>query len=246
MIASLPMYDRPETRAANDRLWALLREGYAGRAPEELTRDEDLWSQWLSPDLVLSQTCGKPYRTSLHGKVALVGTPHLELECDPGLYYSVFVARVNDTRDHLVQFRGARFAFNERGSQSGWCAPQVAAEGLGFAFTDILETGSHAASARAVAYGRAEIAAIDALTWEMIKRFDAWATGLQEVGRTEPTPALPYITARAADASELFASLADAIDALSSIDRDRLGLRGLLAVPASAYLAVKDPELVPG
>jgi hypothetical protein len=25
VIASLPMYDRPETRAANDRLWQLIR-----------------------------------------------------------------------------------------------------------------------------------------------------------------------------------------------------------------------------
>ena len=246
MIASLPMYDRPETQAANDRLWNLVREGYMGRTPEALTRDDDLWGQWLSPDLVLSQTCGMPYRTSLHGKVALVGTPHLDIDCGPGLYYSVFVARKAETRSTLADYHGARFAFNERGSQSGWAAPQVAAQDLGFSFTDLLETGSHSGSARAVAYGRADIAAIDALTWQMIRRLDNWAATLAEVGRTLPTPALPYITARKSDASELFAALAEAIDALSPIDRDKLGLQGLLAVPASAYLAVRDPEPLPG
>lgn len=40
MIASLGMYDRPETMAANDRLWALVRDGLRARgiaAPEALT-----------------------------------------------------------------------------------------------------------------------------------------------------------------------------------------------------------------
>ena len=58
MIASLPMYDRPETRAANDNLWALVRKNYAGDLPESLTRTGDIWDHWHSPDLAVSQTCG--------------------------------------------------------------------------------------------------------------------------------------------------------------------------------------------
>ena len=64
MIASLGMYDRTETAAANDRLWAGIRDGLRARgiaAPEALTRgDGAYWPAWQAPDLVLSQTCGFP------------------------------------------------------------------------------------------------------------------------------------------------------------------------------------------
>ena len=75
MIASLPMYDRPETQAANDRLWTLVRANSDDPLPPALTRGEDPWDHWQAPDLTLSQTCSLPYRARLHDKVALVGTP---------------------------------------------------------------------------------------------------------------------------------------------------------------------------
>jgi len=39
---------------------------------------------WLSPDLLLSQTCGYPFITSLRGKVRLVGRPSYELTHSSG------------------------------------------------------------------------------------------------------------------------------------------------------------------
>ena len=62
MIASLPMYDRPETAAANDRLWQGVRTRL-GEGPEHLVRAGDPWEHWQSPDLLLSQTCGLPFRS---------------------------------------------------------------------------------------------------------------------------------------------------------------------------------------
>ncbi|MFN3646541.1 MAG: hypothetical protein ACK4S2_08505, partial [Gemmobacter sp.] len=70
MQASLPMYDRPEVQAANDRLWAGIRDRLRAAglaAPETLVRGRwPLWDHWTAPDLVLSQTCGLPYRSRLH------------------------------------------------------------------------------------------------------------------------------------------------------------------------------------
>ena len=64
MIASLGMYDRAETSAANDRFWALIRDNLrdAGEsAPDALTRGADAyWTAWQSPELSFSQTCGVP------------------------------------------------------------------------------------------------------------------------------------------------------------------------------------------
>ncbi len=239
MIASLPMYDRAETAAANDRIWAAVRDGLrqAGHdAPESLTRGaDDLWPQWTSADLVFSQTCGYPYRARLHGTVTLVGTPDFGVEgCPPGFYRSVFVARADDTRRTLADFDGARFAYNEALSQSGWAAPQTHAAKLGLRLPPTLRTGGHRFSALAVAEGRADIAALDAVTWRMLRRWEPAVATLREIALTDPTPGLPYITAAGRDGALMFRLVEAAIAAQSPEDRDATGIRGLVRHPGRA------------
>ena len=245
MIASLPMYDRPETQGANDRLWAGVRDHLraAGHeAPEALSRSDDLWGQWLAPDLLLSQTCGLPFRARLHDKVTLVASPDYGLEgCAPGYYRSVLVARATDARAEPRAFDGAALAYNEGLSQSGWGAIWEWAQQAGIALTPAVQTGSHRASALAVAEGRADWASLDAQTWRMISRWDDWARGLRVIGTTRPTPALPFITAQGRDPAPIRAALVAAIAALSPPDRDTLSLRGVINIPACDYRAVPIP-----
>jgi ABC-type phosphate/phosphonate transport system substrate-binding protein len=249
MIASLPMYDRPETAGANDRLWAGIARALAARgidAPPALDRTADLWETWLAPGLVLSQTCGLPYRTRLHGQVTLVATPICDLPgTPPGHYHSVLVARRTDPRRDLADFDGATLAYNEALSQSGWAAPAAAAAAIGITFAAGLETGAHRNSARAVAEGRADLAAIDGLTWRMIRRWDATAAELKEIGTTPPTPALPWITAIARDPAPLADAIADALADLSPEDRDALGLLGAIRFAPERYLAIPNPPPPP-
>jgi ABC-type phosphate/phosphonate transport system substrate-binding protein len=246
VIASLPMYDLPDCRAANDRYWAGIRDALrkAGiQAPDTLSRGmPDFMAHWQRPDLVLSQTCGFPFRAVLQGRVTLIGTPDFGLEgCPPGYYQSVFVVRGDDARDGVMAFKDARFAYNEALSQSGWAAPQTHAAGLGFRFTPAVHTGGHALSALAVLEGRADIAAIDAATWRLLQRNDAAMAGLRVVGRTEPTPCLPYIAALGAKHRLVFDAVAAAIAGLDAVDRDTLGIKRILFIPAVAYLAVPTP-----
>ena len=245
MIASLGMYDRAETAAANDRLWAAIRDGLRARgiaAPQALTRgDAAYWPAWEAPDLVLSQTCGFPYRARLHGKVTLIGTPDYAVQhCPPGHYRSVFVVRTDDPRA-LADFDGQRLAYNEGLSQSGWAAPQTHAAALGLRLRPGLCTGGHRLSALAVAEGRADLAALDAVTWEMLRRWEPAAAGLRVLAATAPTPGLPLIAAPGADAEATFAAVAEAIAGLSAQDRDLLQLRGLVRIAPEAYLAVPTP-----
>lgn len=246
MITALGMYDRTEVQGANDRLWALIRDGLRDRgvsAPEALTRGEMAYMPgWLRPDLVLSQTCGFPYRARLHGKVTLIGTPDYGVKgCPPGHYRSVFVARAEDPRD-LTALDGTPLAYNDGLSQSGWAAPQNHAAKLGLSFPAGPCTGGHVASARAVAGGRADLAALDAVTWAMIEDHDpALAKALRIVAVTDPTPGLPCIAALGADAEATFATLSEAIAALGPQDRALLHLKGLVRIPAAAYLAVPTP-----
>jgi ABC-type phosphate/phosphonate transport system substrate-binding protein len=247
MIASLGMYDRVETAAANDRLWANIRDGLRAEgvaAPDVLTRGEHAyWNTWTSPDLVFSQTCGFPFRAKLHGHVTLIGTPDYGLPgCPPGYYTSVYVARQTDARQTLAEFSGAKFAYNEPMSQSGWAAPQNHATSIGLHLPPTVESGGHRLSAIAVAEGRADIAALDALTWELLCQYDSFATSLKEIARTSPpTPALPFITAKGADADLYFHVVPAAIAALSPDDKAILHLKGLVRIPVETYLAVPTP-----
>jgi ABC-type phosphate/phosphonate transport system substrate-binding protein len=247
MIASLGMYDRAETAAANDRLWAgirdhLRRNGIA--APEALTRGaQAYWDAWTDPDLTFSQTCGYPFRARLHDQVTLIGTPDYALpDCPPGHYYSVYIARRSDPRAQLSDFDGADFAYNEPMSQSGWAAPQTHAKALGLRLPPGLETGGHRLSALAVAEGRADLAALDAVTWAMLHRHEPFAQTLRVIGRTDPpTPVLPYIAAKGVDADVYFDAIQTAIAALTQADRDALLLRGVVRIAAEAYRAVPNP-----
>ena len=179
MIASLMMYARPELEAAHRRYWALIRDALAARgidAPETLSNDIEEFAVWEAPDLILSQTCGMPYRLSLHGKVQLVGTPDFGVEgCPPGYYRSAIVVRADDARLDLAAFRDARFAYNQTISQSGYAAPYAVAQRHGFWFANREQSGGHIKSAKAVAEGHADIAAIDAVTWRLIERYDDFA-----------------------------------------------------------------------
>lgn len=242
MIASLPMYDRPETTDTLDHLWAEIRARLPFDAPAALTRGGDIWDHWQHPDLILSQTCGYPYRARLHGRVQMVAAPDIRLPgCAPGYYNSVLVVRRDEPRSRLADFAKAPFAYNEALSQSGWAAPQTHAAAQGFRFANPVPTGAHVDSARAVAEGRADIAAIDALTWRLIERHEAFAPALREIARTDPTPAPPFITGPGRDGAALATALAGALDALMMDQRDVLSLHGTARLATSAYLAVPNP-----
>ena len=246
MIASLGMYDLAPAQPANDRYWALIRDNLRTRglaAPEALTRGEAAYfPAWDAPDLVLSQTCGYPFRALLHARVTYVGTPDHGVEgCAPGYYRSVFVVRADDPRTGLDAFDGAAFAFNEALSQSGWAAPQVHFQRLGLRLNASLCTGGHRLSAMAVAEGKVDIAALDAVTWDLMQGIEAVTARLRVIAMTEPTPGLPYIAALGSDAAATFGAIAAAMAALSPQDRQALRLRGLVRIPEAAYLAVANP-----
>lgn len=245
MIASLAMYDWPQVRSEHDRLWALIRTALADEgiaAPQDLARGGSLWELWESPALLLAQTCGMPYRTRLHGQVALVGTPDYALpDAPPGHYYSVFIARADDPGE-AADFIDRTLAFNGQDSQSGWAAPQNQMAKLGLRFTHTRHTGAHRDSARAVAAGKADIAAIDAISWTLIEAHHPELTAmLRVIGHTDPTPGLPLITASHRDPAPITRAVAAAVTAVSPADRAALGLAGIVAIPAEAYLAVPTP-----
>ena len=241
MIAYLGMYDRPELEKDNDLFWSAIRESL-GEGPQELDRQIDPWQAWQSPDLLLAQTCGCPFRTRLYGEVNLIGTLDYGLEgCPPGHYRSVFVARKGDGTARLRDFDRKCFAYNEGLSQSGWAAPLIHMQDRDILPGSLLESGGHRRSAQAVAEGKADFAALDALSWALMQEYDTFAQELCEVEWTSPTPGLPFITSIKTDPAPLYKAIEQAISDLPSENRQRLHLKGLVLISPSDYLAVPTP-----
>ena len=236
------MYDFPEVAGATDALWAEIRDRLRATgvaAPETLDRGRDIWAGWRDPALVLSQTCSLPYRTVLNPHVTLIGTPdHALPNCPPGYYRSVIVARPGARIPD--DWAGLRLAVNDARSQSGWGAIAARAAKV----ENAVLTGGHRASVAAVANETADLCAVDAQSWRLMQDHGADA-GLVEIERTAPTPGLPLIAAAGADAAVTARAVDEAIDDLAPDHRAALHLRGLVRIPAAAYLALPVPPPLP-
>ena len=209
-------------RPAVADLWDLLRRSLADaglqRLPLDLSWPQDLHAHWLEPDLLLSQTCGYPFTDDLAGKVQLMGAFAYDApQCSGIACRSVLVARAEHGRLGLEGFRGLRAAFNAANSQSGYNAFRAMVAPLatqGRFFASALETGTHVASVAAVREGRADLAAIDCVTYTALARYTPQATeDLSIVATTEAYPGLPLITAKGTSAYEI-ALLQSAVHAL--------------------------------
>ncbi len=241
MIAAFGMYDRAETAAAHDRLWTLAHAQFQTLgidAPKDLTRGDLAYrAGWVSPDLLVSQTCGLPLRSYLRGQVTLVGTPDYGLPgCEAGYYRSVLLVRRADPRSGLREFSGARFAVNDGHSQSGWAAACQTFDAADIWPGSCVMSGAHRKSALLVAQGAADLCAVDAVTWRAMTRWDDYAADLRVVAETDPTPGLPLITALSRDPAPIFSAMQAAIRELSEADAQILGLRSLVQVPLNSYL----------
>lgn len=214
-VATLPMYDWPERRAETDARWARLREALRGEgfdAPIELSREAALSDLWLSPDLLIGETCSQPLATFLAGRVRYIATPvHDAPGCGRGTYRSAIVRRKPDqdmpVHDMPVPETDAavipedvlagRFAANEASSMSGYAtlAYDCAERGLDMpSEDDILWTGAHRESIRAVADGRADYAVIDCCSWRLARQYEPAAEKLRVAGWASSRPGLPLIT----------------------------------------------------
>jgi ABC-type phosphate/phosphonate transport system substrate-binding protein len=256
-IAALPMYNVTPRHAA---LWrALLRDALdafaqAGGPADVALLDEpfgDLHALWRRGDLLLSQTCGYPYRMlGLRELAHLVATPAFDAEgCDGARYSSMLVV---SSRVHaggattLPACRGLRAAYNGADSHSGMNAFRHAIAPHahdGRFFGSVAAFGSHLNVLRALAAGDADCAAIDCVTFAYVR--DALPEMLSEIriiGTTARAPGLPFIASRALDATHV-ERLRDALDRAVDADARRarvLRLKGFERMSPHAYAAIDE------
>ena len=157
----------------------------------------------------------------LRDAVALIATPEYAFAgCEARAIAALSSAGRADPRRRLELFRGAIAAVNGWDSNTGMnlfratIAPVARRAPF---FRSIVVTGSHLASLEAVADGRADLAAIDCVTYGLVKRFCGGLIDRTAIVAESPlSPGLPFIaSARLPDRTivavreALFAALAD-------------------------------------
>lgn len=229
MIATLDMYDLPEIREATDAWWqALVRgfeaEGLAGvpRTRTRLAEESDAWSR---PDLFFTQICGYPLRKFHKDELTVLGTPCYGAEgCNGPRYRSAMIVQRGAGISTLEGLRGQRLAYNNAASQSGMSALRaLLAEhgGTSGFFGDAIRSGGHRMSVALVTSGEADVAAIDCVTWALLRKHAPEECAAVEIlAWTPDAPGLPYAVRTGTDADTATAM--------------RRGIERALADPAAA------------
>lgn len=254
-LASLPMYDAPTE--AREAFWRGLRRRLIAAgfedAPEALSEPDDLDAHWRAPDLLLSQTCGRPFATTLQSAVTPLATPHYDAPgCDGPLYRSVFIVRSDDPAQTFADLRGRRAAYNGRDSHSGFSRLFEAASALapdGAFFGEAIHTGAHRRSMALVADDGADVAAIDCVTCALAaQERPETVARLKTLAWSPPSPGLPLVTAasRSADEIERLRSALAAAFADPALAAACAALRftGLSVLPATVYAPLRDVAAV--
>jgi ABC-type phosphate/phosphonate transport system substrate-binding protein len=158
---------------------------------------------WARSDRGAVFMCGLPFSRA-EPRPQLIAAPvplAVEFRGQP-LYWSEFVVRADSAHHALSDTFGGRIAFTTPESQSGFAAPlqHLSAAGDGGAlFREVIAPQITPQGAlTAVAEDRADIAAIDAYSLQLLRRFaPELAARIRVVARTEPRPIPPLVASRA-------------------------------------------------
>jgi ABC-type phosphate/phosphonate transport system substrate-binding protein len=189
-VASLAMYPFPQLRPDWDRLWQGVRARLSFAAPPldwDLSHDVAC----RRDDLLLGQTCGWPLVADLATRVRVVGTFDCTVDgAVDGTYYSLLVSNRDQPLDDILHQPGLRVVANGEDSLSGWISLLSVAKAHSVQLENVEWTGAHALSVVALGEGRADLAAIDSVSWTHLDH-----RGLSVVGRGPRIPCLPLVTA---------------------------------------------------
>lgn len=234
------MYPFEPIRPAWEALWAAVHER-ARWTPATVVWADDVQARWRDPACVVGHACGWPVAGELRDRLHVVGAFSLALaDADGHRYRSVIVADDERSLDARVLADTVAAASSDD-SLSGWISLGVASTGAGTGWPGAIRwTGAHVDSVRAVRAGEADLASIDALSWEHISRcHPELVDGLHIIGRGPWVPSPPIVTpvstptARVEELRRAFtAAMADPSTAAA---RRELLLNGFVALDHTEY-----------
>ena len=149
------------------------------------------------------------------------------LDVPKGYYFSYIVTGRSANMDC------PRVVINNRSSHSGHTAIKVWLTAHGYGEVPVFESGSHAQSLVALREGRADLAAIDALSWLHLD-----STGIAIIDRSDPAPAPPFIVGN--QSTVPIEALVEALNSGFQRFGTPVGIGGALPVAADDYVEMAN------
>lgn len=254
-IAALPMYDFPELRDAHDRFWAALarrlRECGIEVVPGQLTRNLSHREVWSHPGLLFGQACEYPVSKAFRGHLRILATPrYCASGCNSNTYRSAIVVRAEERANSLEGLRERRCVVNEPDSNSGMNLLRAALAPLSGGtrfFRSVSFSGSHCKSVELIVADEADVAAIDCVTLEHLRRIrPQLISHVRIVDWTPATPCLPFVISRHASETTV-AAVRYALETICSDPalapvRDTLLLESVDLTPDTTFGRVLELE----
>ena len=200
-----PWYDYPFLNDAYAEFWSKLRTQLTAAdvrdLPPTLSPATDLDDLLNRPNLLISQTCGYDIAVPYPRPLEMIFTPSYAAPgCERGHYVSLLVVTKTSGVRQLSDLKRPRFTANDARSYSGYHCVRA----LWPSFATIDFSGGHRESLAAVRRGDADLAAIDAITWEFHRLYEpSRLEGLRVIARTAPAPAPPLVTSVRTSAQDL-------------------------------------------
>jgi len=202
-------------------------------------------------NLIIGHTCGYPLMTRLQDALRPFCLPCFDVPgADGKLYSSQFIVPADSIIESLQQCRGKVVAINNEDSNSGMNVLRYALAKLNATpgyFGNVLMTGSHLASLEAVAANRAQLAAVDCVTYQLIAdQNPALIAALRVIGYSEQTCGLPFVMAASQYSQQACEDYVNALNqALTQLPaelREKLHLDHFESVGLEDYQSILDLE----
>ncbi|MBX2867041.1 MAG: PhnD/SsuA/transferrin family substrate-binding protein [Acidiferrobacterales bacterium] len=204
---------------------------------------------YFSEKALLSHTCGYPYLKKWRDSHLPVCIPLFDIDgCDDISYRSWFIRHKRSPNRHLEHFYQSRVAINGWESNSGmnvlrYAISQLA--GNSKFFREVTVTGSHFQSICDVAEGRADIAAIDAVSFYFASvKSPKLLDHIEIFDQSAVTVGLPFVQHRNStiDPAEVTQFLNHAAKSFSDQHGAAFKLTGFKIVDEQAYLPMLELE----
>ncbi len=263
-FVSLGMYAfTPQLRQAWQAFYSAFLQHWSGSTKLEQQCRSDHQPEALDDQsLFFGHTCGYPLTHQLKGKVLPFCVPVFHVPGCQGIQYSSqFIVSTASDISTLADCKGLRAAVNNPDSNSGMNVLRAAiaplAQGKTF-FDSVIYTGSHLSSMQSVAAGDTDLAAIDAVSYQLaLDAFPGLAQQLRSIGFSEASASLPLVyqsTMENFDKERCLSALNRALDDCRPMVADVLHLQnfkpvtlenydGIIAIEQSA-IALDYPGLV--
>ena len=203
------------------------------------------------PGLFIGHTCGYPLLKHLHDSVTPFCVPVFDVSgCEGKAYSSRFIVATDSAINSLADSSGRTVAINSIDSNSGMNVLRHAIAKLDPEvpfFAAVINSGGHLQSLTAVAEKRADIAAIDCVSFQFIEdRWPELTARVRKIGDSVKTCGLPLVTPNAIlpsiNTRQIIATLNKALKQVNPQLRQQLHLNHFESVNLDDYKGILELE----